>query len=133
MWLLAYLWIRGATNNWVAEVFTTFLGAAGGLGCAKRSRCGYSGGPASRDGGFSLLQKPTRGHKFASPASFMWNMPRRGGQTLQNELRNIILHKTRLAIISFFEFPSSEKKNACMVVTFRQTRHKLTSPPEKLK
>ena len=49
-----------------------FRGIAGGLGCAKglrRPRCGCSGGPTSRNGGFSPLNQPTTWHLFALPAS----------------------------------------------------------------
>ena len=62
-----------ATKNWVCGGHDLFEAPQAGLGrCAKglrRSRCGCSGGPASRDGGFSPLKPPKTRHKFAWPAS----------------------------------------------------------------
>ena len=53
-------------------------GIADGLGCAKglrRPRCGCSGGPTSRHGGFSPINQPTTWHQFAWPVSVTRNMP----------------------------------------------------------
>ena len=43
-------------ENWLCGGLDCFLSVAGGLGCAKglrRPHCGCSGGPTSRNGGFS--------------------------------------------------------------------------------
>ena len=60
------------------------VGAADVLGCAKglqRPRCGCSGCPASRVGGFSPLNQTTTAHRFAWPVSVKWGIPCPGGQT----------------------------------------------------
>ena len=74
-----------------AAAFDSCWGAADGLGCAKgfrRSRCGCSGGPATRNGGLSPLKQPTS-HKFACHVPVARNMPRPGGQTPQNQSDSI--------------------------------------------
>ena len=87
MWLLlACLSRYSAMKNWVCGGLVCFLGAAGSPGCAKglrRSRCGCSGGPTSRNGQFSALKQLTTPHKFACHALVTWDMPRPGGQSLQ--------------------------------------------------
>ena len=59
-------------ENWVCGGLECFRGVAGALGGAKglrRPRFGFSGGPISRNGGFSPLNQPTAWHRFAWPAS----------------------------------------------------------------
>ena len=70
-WLnLVLVWFgmqRGMKTR-VCDGFDFVLGATDGLGCAKglrRSRCDCSGGPTSRNGGFSPLKQPMSPHKFA--------------------------------------------------------------------
>ena len=49
-------------ETWVCGGLECFGSVAGGLCCAKdlrRPRCGCSGGPTSRNGGFSPLNQPT--------------------------------------------------------------------------
>ena len=56
------------TTNWVCDGFDFFRGAADGLGCTKglrRSRCDCSGGPTSRNGGFSPVKQSTISDKIA--------------------------------------------------------------------
>ena len=86
-WLLARQWGYSATKSWVCVGLEfLFLGALDGPRCAKslrRSRCGCSGGPTSRNGQFSALKQLTTPHKFACHALVTWDMPRPGGQSLQ--------------------------------------------------
>ena len=79
VWLLGCLRRCSATKNRVCGGLGYVLGVAGGLGCAeglRRSRCGCSGGPTSRNGGFSPLKQPTTTHNFAWPASVTCSMSR---------------------------------------------------------
>ena len=74
-----------ATKNGVCGGLDCFRCVAGGLGCPeglRRPRSGRSGGPTSRNGGFSSLNQPTW-HQFARPASVTWNMPCLGLQIPQ--------------------------------------------------
>ena len=51
-----------ATKHWACGGLDCFRSVAGGLRCARgrrTPRCGCSGGPTSRKGGFSPLNQPT--------------------------------------------------------------------------
>ena len=78
-------------KNWVCDGLYLFLGALGGLLCARGRRasgCGRSGGPTSRDCRISPLKQSTSRDMFAWFASVSWDTPRRVEQTPKIERRN---------------------------------------------
>ena len=98
----------GLRRSWFA------FGVAGGPGCTKvlqRSRCGFPGGPASRDGDCSPLKQPRIWQKFAWPVSVTSNMPRQmyklpySNCELQWLSPELVIYGVFGHVISFFEFP----------------------------
>ena len=94
----------------------------GGRGC--------SGGPTSRNGGFSPLDQPTTWHQFAWPASVTQNKPCLGGQTPQIEFRFSTKFDRENLFFYFVEIDfRNNSEDACSAIHFltNQMQIKLNS------